>query len=102
MPFKINSNDITYATTTRGVNAYAPIRDASGLEVGRIDDKAEAIVATVHFESLVHRTEFASEAVKWAATNITGYNKHSIDYHVSEYARALLEDAENELLNKGS
>jgi hypothetical protein len=98
--FKINANDITYVTTHRGVNASAPIRDDEGLEVGSLEDRAEAIVASVRFITPEVRAAFLAEARNQPhePAAVTG----SDEYLVSQYARKLLEDAEEELLKKGS
>lgn len=91
--FKINANDIIYTRTRRGINATAPIRDASGLQVGSIEDRAESIVAPVSFKKPETRAAFLAEARNQPhePTAVTG----SDEYLVSEYARKLLEDAEN-------
>jgi hypothetical protein len=91
--FKINANDIAYVTTHRGVNASAPIRDDEGLEVGRIDDKAEAIVTPVRFISPEVRATFLEAATEWAPTTVDE------EMRISEYARHLLGEAEEASLN---
>jgi hypothetical protein len=90
--FKINANDITYVTTHRGVNAFAPIRDEEGLEVGSIDDKAEAIVASVRFITPAVQAKFLEAATEWAPTTV------SEEMRISEYARYLLAEAEDAYL----
>jgi hypothetical protein len=92
MPFAINHNDITYATTPRGINATAPIR-LDGNEVGRIEDIAERICTPVTFADPKHRAAFLEAAKQWAPKMQTD----SDDMRISEFARQLLELAEGDM-----
>ncbi|MFM0324344.1 hypothetical protein [Caballeronia glebae] len=98
MSFNVNTNDIIYTKTRLGVNARAPIRNTEGIEVGDVDDRGESIVAPVRFITPEVRAEFLREARGLIPESPFGIGND--EYRISEYARKLLEDAEQRVVTR--
>ena len=84
------AKSVRYVTTRRGVNAYAQLW-LGATYVGEVEDKAEAIVAPVHFAKPEYRAPF----LKVAKANVKNPMVESESYIISEYARALITVTEN-------
>ncbi|WP_321794754.1 hypothetical protein [Caballeronia sp. J97] len=96
MTYTIDPFTIQFTETRRGVNATAKIL-LDGQVVGTIDDIAERIVTDVFFDSEQSRVAFADEARR-VMVSVFGKTDHNDSAFVSEYARRLLEQAEEWLL----
>jgi hypothetical protein len=92
MDFSIDPSTVKFEHTRRGVNATATIVRSTNERIGEIHDVAEKIVASVKFVSASARAAFVTEATRHRPAG------HSDDVLVSEYARSLLEKAEQRLL----
>ena len=97
MPFCIDASSIAFTKTRRGINARATILSEDGTRIGEISDIAERIVADVEFVSLAVRSAFVKEARNVNPT-VFGRADHNDEIFASEYARALLAEAEHVLL----
>lgn len=96
MTYTIDPFSIQFTETRRGINATARIL-CDGKHVGTINDFAERIVTDVFFDSEQERAAFAAEARR-ILVSVFGKTDHSDSAYVSEYARQLLEQAEQRLL----
>ncbi|SAK93446.1 hypothetical protein AWB75_06673 [Caballeronia catudaia] len=96
MTYTIDPLSIEFTETRRGVNATAKIL-RGGQRIGTINDFAERIVTDVFFTSEQERAAFAAEARR-ILVRVFGKTDHSDSAYVSEYARQLLEQAEQRLL----
>jgi hypothetical protein len=98
MPYTIDPSSIQFTETRHGVNATALIlRD--GKKVGTIHDHAERIVTEVTFSTEDDRVAFATDARRVLVT-VFGKVIHHDSAFISEYARTLLQQAEEELLKQ--
>jgi hypothetical protein len=97
MPYTIDLLSIQFTETRHGVNATARIL-LDGKKVGTIHDQAERIVTDVTFTTDEDRVAFAAEARRIVVTAF-GKTHHHDSAFISEYARALLQHAEAQLLN---
>ncbi|WP_061165170.1 hypothetical protein [Caballeronia temeraria] len=70
-----------------------------GVKIGDVDDIAEKIVADVSFVSAAARSAFVEEA-RLENPVVLGRTDHNDDMFASEYARALLAEAEKILLSR--
>jgi hypothetical protein len=86
MAFRIDPSSIAFTETRRRINATATIVSDEGVRIGEVDDIAERIVADVTFVSPAARSAFDGD-------------DHNVDIFASEYARALLAEAEQVLLS---
>ena len=98
MPYTIDPLSIQFTETRHGVNATARIL-FDGKKVGTIHDHAERIVTDVTFSTEEDRAAFAIEARRILAT-VFGKATYYDSAFISEYARALLKQAEEELLKQ--
>jgi hypothetical protein len=98
MPYTIEPSSIQFTETRHGVNATARIL-LDGKKVGTIHDHAERIVTDVTFSTGDDRAAFAAEARR-ALVTVFGKAAHHDSAFISEYARALLQQAEEELLKR--
>ncbi|MCE4547741.1 MULTISPECIES: hypothetical protein [unclassified Caballeronia] len=96
MTYTIDPLSIEFTETRRGVNATAKIL-REGQRIGTINDFAERIVTDVFFNTEQERAAFAAEARR-NLVSVFGEADHSDSAYVSEYARQLLEQAEQLLL----
>ncbi|MFM0051546.1 hypothetical protein [Caballeronia grimmiae] len=97
MGFSVDAGTIEFQHTRRGVNATATIVSEDGSPAGQINDVAEMIVADVMFVSADARVAFVAEARRVNPV-VLGRTDHNDDIFASEYARALLAEAEQVLL----
>ncbi|KAK42307.1 hypothetical protein CR51_15145 [Caballeronia megalochromosomata] len=98
MAFRIDPSSIAFLETRRGINATATIVSDEGVNIGEVDDIAERIVADVTFVSAAARSAFVGEARRVNPV-VLGRTDHNDDIFASEYARALLAEAEKILLS---
>ncbi|CAL8481108.1 hypothetical protein [Caballeronia sp. S22] len=98
MPYSIDPVSIQLSETSHGVNATARIL-LDGRAVGTIHDHAERIVTDVVFGTEEDRVAFAIEARRSLVT-VFGKANHHDSAFISEYARALLQQAEQWLLTQ--
>lgn len=91
--FTCNIDEVQYTETRRGVNALAMIYK-NDKPFAVLDDKAEAIVANMTFHEGSDPQEFLADA------RANGHNQEQETYAMSEYARSILEQAENEFKAK--
>lgn len=98
MIYTIDPFSIQFTETRRGVNATAKIL-LDGKPIGTIKDFAERIVTEVFFSSERERAAFAAEARRVLVT-VFGKADHHDSVFVYEYARKLLEQAEQWLLTQ--
>ena len=98
MPYTIDPLSIQFTETRHGVNATARIL-FDGKKVGTIHDHAERIVTDVTFATEECRVAFATEARRVLVT-VFGKADHHDSAFISEYARALLQEAEADLLKQ--
>jgi hypothetical protein len=98
MPYVIDPSSIQFTETRHGVNATARIL-LDGKKVGTIHDHAERIVTDVTFSTEDDRAAFAAEARRVLVT-VFGKATHHDSAFISEYARGLLQQAEEELLKQ--
>ena len=99
MSFNVNASDIIYSETRWGTDARAPIRDAKGLEVGHVDDKGELVVTPVRFITPEVRAALLREARGIIPPSPFGIGND--EYRISEYARQLLQTAEQQAVVRG-
>ncbi|MFM0139238.1 hypothetical protein [Caballeronia grimmiae] len=98
MAFRIDPSSIAFLETRRGINATATIVSDEAVKIGEVDDIAERIVADVTFVSAAARSAFVEEA-RLVNPIVLGRADHNDDIFASEYARALLAEAEKVLLS---
>ncbi|BCQ29113.1 hypothetical protein NK8_73030 (plasmid) [Caballeronia sp. NK8] len=98
MTYTIDPFSIQFTETRRGFNATGKIL-LDGKVVGTINDFAEKIVTDVFFDSEQDRAAFATEARR-VMVSVFGKTDHNDSVFVSEYARCLLEQAEEWLLTQ--
>lgn len=98
MTYTIDPFSIQFTETRRGFNATGKIL-LDGKVVGTINDIAEKIVTDVFFDSEQDRAAFATEARR-VMVSVFGKANHNDSAFVSEYARCLLEQAEEWLLTQ--
>ncbi|SAK86496.1 hypothetical protein AWB77_04613 [Caballeronia fortuita] len=98
MAFRIDPSSIAFLETRRGINATATIVSDEGVKIGEVDDIAEKIVADVAFVSAAARLAFVEEA-RLVNPIVLGRADHNDDIFASEFARALLAEAEKVLLS---
>ncbi|MDR5763440.1 hypothetical protein [Caballeronia sp. LZ035] len=98
MPYTIDPLSIQFTETRHGINATARIL-LDGKKVGTIHDHTERIVTDVTFTTEEDRFAFAAEARRVLVT-VFGKANHHDSAFISEYARALLKQAEDELLKR--
>ncbi|WP_244808678.1 MULTISPECIES: hypothetical protein [Caballeronia] len=99
MAFRVDPSSIAFLETRRGINATATIVSDEGVKIGRVDDIAERIVADVTFISAAARSAFIEQARRVNPV-VLGRADHNDDVFASEYARALLAEAEKILLSR--
>ncbi|VXC78205.1 conserved hypothetical protein [Burkholderia sp. 8Y] len=98
MAFSIDASSVAFLQTRRGVDAMAFIVSDDNKRVGEIHDVAEKIVADVTFSCGSARLAFIAEARRLHPV-VLGRADHGDGVYVSEYARALLAEAERKLLS---
>jgi hypothetical protein len=96
MTYTIDPLSIEFTETRRGVNATAKFL-REGQRIGTINDFAERIVTDVFFNTEQERSAFSAEARR-ILVSVFGKADHSDSAYISEYARQLLEQAEQQLL----
>ncbi|WP_053572304.1 hypothetical protein [Caballeronia cordobensis] len=98
MSYTIDPLSIQFTQTRHGVNATARIL-LGRKKVGTIHDHAERIVTDVTFSTEDDRCAFSTEARRTLVTLFGKATRHDSAF-ISEYARALLRQAEDELLKQ--
>jgi hypothetical protein len=97
MAFRIDPSSIAFLETRRGINATATIVSDEGVKIGEVI--AERIIADVTFVSAAARSAFIEQARRVNPV-VLGRADHNDDVFASEFARALLADAEKILLSR--
>lgn len=87
--FTTDPKKFKYKRTRRGVDATCPIQKG-GVTVATLYDDASAIVAKVEFTDPAVRAEFLAEA------RLAGHIMPSEAFAISEYARKMTMDAEEQ------
>lgn len=91
LKYHADASQFVYKTTRRGVNATCPILK-DGKAIATLDDVAERISADVTFTSEEERKMFLETAQATMPPNTEDH------YAISEYARKITMDAEQQLL----